>query len=388
MLIMFFIVYPLCLLILSWFLLVKPLGLKRKWALLLLFVYFCGSFKDLISNLSGGSNIVAPEASYEVVTWMSTLNITVIISLFLALWIHVGRFIWKRLHREQADRMLSFRWQYLVITLAAAVLAMIGRMNAGALPEIHKYTLFDDRYPQTSRGFVRIAHISDTHFGTSVGPEMARKAMEMVNQTEPDLILITGDMIDGRPEKSREETVYFKKLKANYGVYAVHGNHEYYSYPEEWDPIWRDLGITILENEHVPIVIDGKTALYVAGISDRQALRVKDKNYEGPNPEKALKGIPPEAPVVLMSHRPAEFNRVAPMGVALTLAGHTHGGHIAGLDRVIRLLNGGYVAGYYAKGDSRLIVSSGTFLWGGFFCRLGTPRGEIAVIDLMPRKHD
>ena len=175
MLIMFFIVYPLCLLILSWFLLVKPLGLRRKWALLLLFVYFCGSFKDLISNLSGGSNIVAPEASYEVVTWMSTLNITVIISLFLALWIHAGRFIWKFLHREQAARMPGFRWQYLVITLAAAVLAMIGRMNAGALPEIHKYTLFDDRYPQTSRGFVRIVQLSDTHFGTSVGTGKGQK---------------------------------------------------------------------------------------------------------------------------------------------------------------------------------------------------------------------
>ena len=70
----------------------------------------------------------------------------------------------------------------------------------------------------------------------------------------------------------------------------------------------------------------------------------------------------------------------------LTLAGHTHGGHIIGLDRIIALLNGGYVSGYYAKGRSRLIVSSGTFLWGGFFCRLGIPAGEIVVVDLVPQE--
>ena len=384
-LVILFIVYPSCLMALSWFLLVKPLNLPGKWRYLLLAVYFAGCYKDLLTNITGGTSVVAPEASYHVVTWMSTLNITVIISLFLAFCIHLGRLLWKISHRG-IPCPAAFRHLYPVLTAVAMVLAVTGHVNAGRTPEIHKYTFFDERFPRTSRGFIRIVQITDTHFGTSVGPDKAREAVELVNRQEPDLILITGDIIDGKPEQSREEVAFLKNLRASYGIYGVHGNHEYYSYPREWDVIWKSLGITMLENGNVPVVIDGKTVLYIAGVNDRQALRVSDAAYEGPNPEKALLGIPPEVPAVLMSHRPADFDRAAALGADLTLAGHTHGGHIIGLDRIIALLNGGYVSGYYAKGRSRLIVSSGTFLWGGFFCRLGIPAGEIVVVDLVPQE--
>ncbi|WP_019003491.1 metallophosphoesterase [Succinimonas amylolytica] len=383
-LVILFIAYPSCLMVLSWFLLVRPLNLPGKWRYPLLAVYFAGCFKDLLTNITGGANVVAPEVSYHIVTWMSTLNITVIISLFLAFFIHLGRLFWK-ISRGGA-KTVSFRFMYPVITAAALVLAVIGHVNAARIPEIHKYTFFDERFPRTSRGFIRVVQITDTHFGTSVGPEKARETVELVNRQEPDLILLTGDIIDGKPEQSREEVAFLKDLRAVHGVFGVHGNHEYYSYPEEWDPIWKSLGITMLENENVPLIIDGKTVLYVAGINDRQALRVREPGYEGPDPEKALRGIPPGIPVVLMSHRPGEFDKAAALGADLTLSGHTHGGHIIGLDRIIALLNGGYVSGYYSRGRSRLIVSSGTFLWGGFFCRLGIPAGEIVVVDLVPQE--
>ena len=140
-LVILFIVYPSCLMALSWFLLVKPLNLPGKWRYLLLAVYFAGCYKDLLTNITGGTSVVAPEASYHVVTWMSTLNITVIISLFLAFCIHLGRLLWKISHRG-IPCPAAFRHLYPVLTAVAMVLAVTGHVNAGRTPEIHKYTFF------------------------------------------------------------------------------------------------------------------------------------------------------------------------------------------------------------------------------------------------------
>ncbi len=384
-LLLFFIGYPLLMFVMCLFFLVKPLQLgKLKW--LLIFVYFAACFKDLITNIGGGSYIVAPSAPIELITWFSTLNVAMIISLTFAVFVHLGSFIYHLIHKNAlAIKGKVFRVIYVLITIAAVSFAVMGHFNAQALPIIHTYTFYDSSYPKMPSGKFRIVQISDTHFGTSVDTETALEAMKLANAQNPDLILITGDLIDGKPEQAIKQAETYKILKAEYGVYGIHGNHEYYSYPQEWDKIWKDFGITMLNNEHVTISVAGKNAITIAGVNDRQGAKVNNATYEAPNIDKALENSTPGIPVILMSHRPDIFDEAASKGIDLTLSGHTHGGMLIGVNKLVEFANKGYVAGYYHKGNSKLIVDSGTFLWGGFFTRLGTPKGEIVVIDLVNR---
>ena len=101
--------------------------------------------------------------------------------------------------------------------------------------------------------------------------------------------------------------------------------------------------------------------------------------------ETALAGAPPGAPVILLDHQPKRARDAAERGVALQLSGHTHGGMIRGLDRIVARANAGYVSGEYAVGDMTLYVSNGTGLWPGFALRLG-PASEMTRITLHAKR--
>ena len=108
----------------------------------------------------------------------------------------------------------------------------------------------------------------------------------------------------------------------------------------------------------------------------------KEKVEEGPDIHKALEGSDKALPVVLMVHRPERFYEYAKEGVDLMLSGHTHGGMLPVLKQIVAFFNNGLVSGLYLDGESKLIVSNGTFTWGGFCARINTP-SEVVVIDLV-----
>jgi predicted MPP superfamily phosphohydrolase len=99
----------------------------------------------------------------------------------------------------------------------------------------------------------------------------------------------------------------------------------------------------------------------------------------------ALAGVPADAPVILLDHQPMFAKRAADRDVALQLSGHTHGGMVVGLDRLVARANNGFVSGWYRVGDMQLYVNNGTGLWPGFALRLGTP-AELTRITLRQAK--
>jgi predicted MPP superfamily phosphohydrolase len=171
-----------------------------------------------------------------------------------------------------------------------------------------------------------------------------------------------------------------RELRAPDGLYAVPGNHEYFFGYRTWMRHLSGLGFRMLPNAHV-VLSRHSARLTLAGVTD---LSAQSHGEAGPDLGAALAGAPAGVPVILLDHQPREAHRAANQGVALQLSGHTHGGMIAGLDRLVAPANNGFVSGRYAVGPMTLYVNNGTALWPGFALRLGRP-SELTRITLRAR---
>jgi uncharacterized protein len=213
-----------------------------------------------------------------------------------------------------------------------------------------------------------IVHLTDVHIGPLIGRGFAEELVRRVNALRPDLVVITGDLIDGRLAELRSAIEPLSGLVARDGVFAVTGNHEYYWNVEPWLDHLRSLGIRVLRNEHVTVA----EAFVLAGVDDASA---------GEDVPRAVADRDPELPLVLLAHHPRTIERAMAEGVDLQLSGHTHGGQLLPLGWLARLYDP-KVAGLARFGSTWLYVSEGTGYWGPPL-RVGTSC-EIAAITLVP----
>jgi len=251
--------------------------------------------------------------------------------------------------------------------VAAAVAVVIyGLANVARGPVVKRTTIGLPGLPAAATGY-RIVQLTDVHIGPLLGERFARAVVAKVNALAPDLIVITGDLIDGRLDELRAHIEPLRQLRARDGVYAVTGNHEYYWNPSAWLEHLRSLGLQMLRNEHVAI----RGAFELAGVDDSSA---------GEDVPRALAGRDPQLPVVLLAHHPRTVARAIAAGVDLQLSGHTHGGQLLPLGWLSRLFEP-HVAGLARFGATQLYVSEGTGFWGPPM-RVGT-RCEIAELTLV-----
>lgn len=262
------------------------------------------------------------------------------------------------------------------ICLAAAILSAIGVGQAMRVPGVRSIEVTLPGLPRAMDGLT-VVQLTDLHISRLFPAPWARAVVKKTEALAPDLILITGDLIDGTVEARVADVEPLRGLRAPLGVLAITGNHEYYSGEAAWMARFGDLGFKVLANTHAAISRNGGT-LYVAGLTDMAAARFADPM---PDLTGTLAGIPAGAPVILMAHRPGGANAAAAAGVGLQLSGHTHGGQILGLHFITKAANDGFVSGMYQVGAMRLYVSNGTGLWSGFPIRLGLP-SEITRITL------
>jgi predicted MPP superfamily phosphohydrolase len=221
----------------------------------------------------------------------------------------------------------------------------------------------------------RIVHLTDLHIGQLLKRPWLEQVVVKTNALEADLILITGDMVEGNARKLHEEVAPYGWLRARDGVMAVTGNHEHYHGGVDWVARFEAMGIAMLENRHRTIR-RGEAKLVVAGAADRAAARF---GLPGPNVTTAIQNAP-NVPVILMSHQPKGAEQLK--GIDLQLSGHTHGGLIKWIQPLIALFNGGFVDGLYRANErTQVYVNPGTGLWTGMACRIGVP-SEITQIVL------
>ena len=167
-----------------------------------------------------------------------------------------------------------------------------------------------------------------------------------------------------------------KHLKSKYGVYAVPGNHEYYSVYREWMAALPTLGIKVLRNGSDVLTKDG-ASLVVGGTTDLGASRFGE---EPPNVERTFSGTSPEDFRILLAHQP-KTGSLTKEKFDLQLSGHTHGGHIFFMYPLLAYFNDGLVSGFYDRGERKVYVTNGSGLWNGFTMRVGVP-SEITFITL------
>ncbi|KAG0773195.1 hypothetical protein G6F22_015082 [Rhizopus arrhizus] len=262
----------------------------------------------------------------------------------------------------------------------AAVLALLvsgyGVSQGMVVPKPRQIDVAIKDLPAAFDGY-RVLQLTDIHASRLLTGDWVRRVVEQSNALKPDLIVITGDLIDGSVEARRDDARPLADLHAPDGVIAITGNHEYYAQYQDWMQAFRALHMQVLENSHLQ-VRRGEAALTIAGVTDPVAARY---GLPLPDLDAALAGADPSAPVILLDHRPRNAREAAARGVTLQLSGHTHGGQIIGMDQLVKRANGGYVSGRYEVDGMTLYVSNGAGLWAGFPARIGVP-SEITLLTL------
>ncbi len=271
------------------------------------------------------------------------------------------------------------RWTALSVVSLSAVLAVLGVLYARFGVRIAHVRAPLANLPMGLLD-LRIVQISDLHVGATIRGDFVSRIVERINRLRPDIIAITGDLVDGSVPALRTHTAPLSRLSARYGTFFVTGNHEYYSGEPAWTHELRRLGLTVLKNEHVLIEHGGET-LVLAGVNDASASHFSPA--EASNAHAAVQGAPADAAArILLAHQPRSAQEAARAGFDLQLSGHTHGGQFWPWSWIVRWFEP-FVAGLSRVGDLLLYVSRGTGYWGPPM-RFGS-RPEISLIQLVSR---
>jgi predicted MPP superfamily phosphohydrolase len=241
--------------------------------------------------------------------------------------------------------------------------------------------------PPALDGF-RIVHLSDIHIGAYLGLEELARHVERVNALEPDLLCVTGDLVD-RVETCDQGFPVLAALRARHGVMVTLGNHDFYAGADDvTEALRRHTPFTVLRDAAAEVQIDG-CRLAILGIDDLGRDWARGV-LEHPALHHLTRAVPPDVPVIVLSHRPDCFLQAVRLGATLMLSGHTHGGQLAlptwngGRARNLAEFISPFSRGLYRAGASTLYVNQGI----GFTAqkiRLFTPR-EIACLELVPAR--
>ncbi len=265
----------------------------------------------------------------------------------------------------------------LVVPLLAVLFSAIGFYNARRRAPVVSVDVPIDNLPAALDGFT-IAQISDIHVGPTIKRHYVERIVAAVNGLEPDLIAVTGDVVDGTVPNLADHTRPLAGLSARHGTFLVTGNHEYYSGADKWIAEFRRLGLTVLLNQHVVLNHEGAQAV-VAGVTDYGAGSFDPAHRS--DPAKAISGAPDDATVrVLLAHQPRSATAAAEAGFTLQLSGHTHGGQFLPWNFFVRLQQP-FVSGLVKFNGLWVYTSRGTGYWGPPK-RLGAP-SEITLVRLV-----
>lgn len=260
------------------------------------------------------------------------------------------------------------------VVAGAAATAAVGTVGTGTYgvlrgPQVKRITVPLAKLPRAAHGF-RIAVVSDIHLGPVLGRSFAQRVVDTVNATQPDLIAVVGDLVDGSVKDLGPAAAPLAQLSARHGAYFVTGNHEYFSGAEQWVAEVRTLGLHPLENARTELPY-----FDLAGVNDLQG----ESEGQGPDFRKALGDRDPARACVLLAHQPAQIHEAVRHGVDLQLSGHTHGGQLWPGNLIAAAANP-TVAGLDRYGDTQLYVSRGAGAWGPP-TRVGAP-SDVTVIEL------
>ena len=320
-------------------------------------------------------------ASWPLYTWLG------ILFLFFALLlsadvIRVVAWAWSRLRASErpeidlARRTLLARGFASVVIASTAALTIAAVRAATGPVAVRRIPITLARWPRQLDGLT-LVQLTDMHVGPTIGRAFVESIVARTNALDPDIIVITGDLIDGTVRELGDAIAPLGQLRARHGVYFVTGNHEYFSGATPWIQELTRLGIRCLRNERVSIG-QGVASFELAGVDDHSGARSGEQGH-GEDLGRALANLDPAREVVLLAHQPRSVFAAARFGVGLQISGHTHGGQIWPFSYLVRLQQP-FIAGLHRHRDTQIYVSRGTGYWGPPM-RLGAP-AEITQLVL------
>lgn len=269
------------------------------------------------------------------------------------------------LFSKQKDREANNKvWIRSCVILFIIVYSAWGMIEGRMLPRIREVSL---SFPNLKQNFTAV-QLSDIHIGGLVDAKIVKEMVLGANALKPDVIFLTGDIVDIEINRAKEALAELEKLQAPLGVYYILGNHEYYHNATEIIEYVKTLStIKLLENSNVILQKNGEDLVNVVGLYDLAGLRFDDRT---PDLKAAMQGSNATIPTILLSHQPksieyvASWNEETTQKIDLMLSGHTHGGQIFPFKYLVRLAQP-YINGLYKDSSgTQVYVNVGSGFWG------------------------
>jgi predicted MPP superfamily phosphohydrolase len=357
-----------------WARLVRDAAWPAPWASVLTAVVF--AFAVLVP-LSFLATRWLPRAVHGPLAWVAYSWMGVALYLFLLTAVtDVGRLVASvagALPVDPERRLFLARWIAAGVGTAAGALGLAGGINVARGYAIRRVRVPLAKLAKEHSGY-SIVQLTDVHIGPTIGREFLEGVVRASNELTPDMVVITGDLVDGSVEELGHLVEPLARLEAKDGVFFVTGNHEYYSGADAWIAHLRSLGIRVLRNERVLV----RQAFELAGVDDASASRMLPGH--GEDVAGAVDGRDARLPLVLLAHQPKTLHAARAAGVDLQLSGHVHGGQMVPFNWLAKL-DQPVIAGLHLVEKTWIYVSTGTGYWGPPM-RVGS-EAEVTRIELV-----
>jgi predicted MPP superfamily phosphohydrolase len=310
--------------------------------------------------------------AWIVYTWLGFALYLFLLTALSDAW-RIAAAVFGALPVDPTRRLLLARTIGAGIGAAAGLIGLGGAANVMRGFDLKRVRVPLARLPQAASGY-SIVQMTDVHVGPTIGRDFVERIVRETNALAPDMVVITGDLVDGTVEQLAHLVAPLRNLRAKDGVFFVTGNHEYYSGADAWIEHLATLGVRVLRNERVAI----GDAFDLAGVDDASAHRMLPDHRQ--DVAKALRGRDPSRAVVLLAHQPKAIRDALRADVDLQLSGHVHGGQMVPFNWLV-LLDQPFVSGLHLVERTWIYVSTGTGYWGPPM-RVG-PGAELTRIELV-----
>lgn len=351
----------------------QAFSLKRSIGICISLIFLAMIFAPIVVRIfeKGGHDSLARFMAYGGYIWMGILFLFVAISISLDIFrflLFIAGFLLKM---DFSAITSAYRFFFFTTFIGASLIGIYGYTEANHV-RLETIRIFTNKIPKET-GKVTIAQISDVHVGLIVREEKLRNIAELLKTVNPDVLVSTGDLVDGDMDRMNGLADTLRQIEPKYGKFAITGNHEFYAGIKNSLAFTKQAGFTMLRGEG--ITVGG--IINMAGIDDAAG---KPFGYKGISERILLSKFPDPLFTILLKHKPI-VDKDAQGLFDLQLSGHTHKGQIYPFRYLTRLFFPLY-AGYYSlPNNAHLYVSKGTGTWGPPIRFLSPP--EVTAIELI-----
>lgn len=339
---------------------------------LILFMAVMTSAPVIIRYLEGlRLEFLARVMSYTGYIWMGLLILFFSFAICIDIYRLILYLLTLILHTDVSALLLSAKASFFIPLVYALAAGCYGFSEAKDI-QVEHVTIRTSRIPSEGKG-LKIVQISDVHVGLIVREDRLRRIAEKVKAESPDIVVSTGDFVDGQINRLEGFAEIFLPIRPVYGKYAVTGNHEYYAGLDQALEFTQRAGFTVLRGEAVEVA-----GIYIAGVDDLAGKQLG--SFNGKSEKELLSGLDNNKFKILLKHRPILSNEGTGL-FDLQLSGHTHKGQIFPFSLVTKFYYPKHAGFLDLRNGSHLYVSRGSGTWGPPIRFLSPP--EVTVIELV-----